>query len=141
MEIALADLKNNGLHNSEILVLPLDNRASSLQLVDSIEHTDRESLIDLPAIFGMILMLLGSIYGFVLKWGPIIWALIGLIIGIIVGLAIKFSYLRIRRKRNVNKNPEQSEIIVIVNCPNYKEEKIKKIMWDNSALGMTIFEK
>jgi hypothetical protein len=78
----LAEIQNSGLDKSKILVLPLDSRASSLQLFDSKNKTDRESLFDISAILGMILMLLGSVYGFIFKWEPIIWALIGLIIGI-----------------------------------------------------------
>jgi hypothetical protein len=141
IEIALADLKNIGLNNSEILALPLDNRASNLKLVDSKKQSDRESVFDIAAILGMVLMLLGCIYGFVLKWGPIIWALIGLVIGIIIGLAIKFSFVKRNRKRNVDKNDETSEIVLIVNCSNYQGDKVKKILWDNGALGMTTFEK
>lgn len=141
IEIALADLKNNGLNNSELLALPLDNRSDNLKLVDSKNQSDRESLFDIGAILGMVLMLLGCIYGFVLKWGPVIWALIGLVIGILIGLAIKLIYVNRNRKRNVDKNGEQSEIVLIVNCPNFQEDKVKKILWDNDALGMTTFEK
>lgn len=141
IEIALADLQNNGLKNSEILALPLDNRASSLNLVDSKIQSDREGLFDIAAILGMILMLFGCIYGFALKWGPIIWALIGLVVGIIIGLSIKFLYIKRNQKRNVHKKGEQSEIVLIVNCPNFQEDKVKKILWDNDALGLTTFEK
>ena len=44
----------------------------------------------LVACLGMVLMLLGSIYGFVLYWGPIIWGLIGLISGSLIGIAIDY---------------------------------------------------
>lgn len=143
LEIALAEIKINHFNNGDILALPLDNRASALGLFDTKNDSDRESLFDIAAILGTILMLLGCIYGFVFKWGPIIWALIGLVIGIIIGLAIKISYIKRKQKqkRNIDKSSEQSEIVLIINCPNYQEDKVKKILWDHDALGMTTYEK
>jgi hypothetical protein len=143
IEIALADLESNGLDKSNILVLPLDNRVESPQLFDTKNQTDRESMIDIAAILGMVLMLLGAIYGFVLKWGPIIWGLIGLIIGGIIGYFIKYFYLKQKnkRKQNTGENIEQSEIIMIINSLPYQEDKVKQILWNNSALGMAFYDK
>jgi hypothetical protein len=41
----------------------------------------------------------------------------------------------------VDKSGEQSEIVLMVNCHNYQMDKVKKILWDNDALGITTFEK
>lgn len=139
IEIALADLKNSGLNKRNILALPLDNRSGTFNIIDQKNHSDRESFFDLAAILGMIFMLLGAIYGFVLKWGPIIWALIGLILGLIVGLGIKYLNLKKKHKGEEGKKSQQSEIVLIVNCAEYQVEKVKQILWDNNALGLTTF--
>lgn len=139
IEIALAELNNMGLNKSHVLVLPLDKKEIASKTFDSIEMSDRESLIDIAAILGMIFMLLGAIYGFVLTWGPILWALIGLITGIILGFLIKFSYLKNKQKKRQNRNYHQTEIIVIIHCEDYQVDKARGILWDNRALGLTTY--
>jgi hypothetical protein len=139
IEIAVADIANMGLNKSNILVLPLDNRASLPHTFDTKYHSDRESLIDIAAILGMIFMLLGAIYGFVLEWGPILWGLIGLVFGIIIGFSIKYFHIKSKQTTNQKTIINQTEIVLIVNCENYQEDKIKNILWQNYAIGLTTF--
>lgn len=51
-------------------------------VMDTIHRADGISLFDGAEVSGAILMTLGVVYGFVLKWGPIIWGLIGLLAGV-----------------------------------------------------------
>lgn len=59
-------------------------------------------------------MLLGSIYGFIFVWGPIIWALIGLIMEHSLESLIS-SYLK--GKNGLKRNPV--DVVMIVECQSY----------------------
>ncbi|WP_442598741.1 hypothetical protein [Neobacillus sp. D3-1R] len=139
IEMALADLSLMGLSKSNVLVLPLDKRLGISKTFDSSELTDRETLFDIAAILGMIFMLLGSIYGFVLKWGPIIWGLIGLVTGISIGFLIKFLYIKRKQSNRSQKLPNAPDIIVIIHCEEYQVDRAKDVLWENNALGLTTY--
>jgi len=139
IEIAIADIENIGLENNKILVLPLDKRNDKTKIFDNIYEANGESYVDLAAILGMIFMLLGAIYGFILKWGPILWALIGLVVGFLLGFLIRFFY---NKKKNQTKKQVESktEIIIIVHCEDYQEEKVKEILWGHIAFGVATYK-
>ncbi|MEQ8176116.1 MAG: hypothetical protein ABRQ26_13740 [Syntrophomonadaceae bacterium] len=81
LELAITDLEKRGIAREHILAVPLDKRMEERKLFDTIHRADGMSLFDGAAVSGAIFMELGVIYGFVLKWGPIVWALIGLVGG------------------------------------------------------------
>lgn len=140
LETAVAELENFGVNKKDILVLPLDKRAENTKIFDSLYNSDGKSLIDFAAILGTVFMLLGGIYGFVLTWGPIIWALIGLISGSLIGFIIDFSYT-MKKQKSYLKITNLAEVIIMVKCEEYQVDKIKKMFWDQFALGMTTFTK
>jgi hypothetical protein len=75
--------------------------------------------------------LFGAIYGFLLSWGPIIWALIGTTAGFCIGLIIKVVSTR-KQKRKNTKNP--AEVVLIISCKDTQLEFINNVLWDNGAL-------
>lgn len=79
-------------------------------------------------------MLLGAIYGYVLKWGPIIWGIIGAVSGLLLGFLIKL--LLVKKSKGGAKNI-RSEIVLMIRCEEQQWETIEKIIWENNALGMT----
>jgi len=89
LELAITAIEVKGIAKDKILAVPMDKRGEERKLFDTLHSSDGLSLFDLPAILGTIFMLFGSIYGFVLKWGPIWWGLIGLATGALLGLIIK----------------------------------------------------
>ncbi|MFD1738198.1 hypothetical protein ACFSCX_16850 [Bacillus salitolerans] len=134
IELAVSSLEQIGIPKERIFAAPLDKRTEPRRVFDSIYQADGYSLFDLGAILGTCLMLLGSIYGYVLAWGPIIWGIIGAVSGILLGILIKLLLL------NKNKGSTRkitSEIVLMIRCEDYQKEKVEHTLWDHLALGLT----
>jgi hypothetical protein len=91
-----------------------------------------KSQFDLPMMLAVVLSLLGCIYGFVLSWGPIIWGVIGAFIGFGSGLLIKFLMFKKQKYKQ-----KESEVFILTSCDETKTEHVKKLFWDNGALGVS----
>jgi len=96
-------------------------------------HQEGASKYELSFILAAIFMLLGSIYGFILAWGPIIWAAIGLAVGAILGLVTPYFL----KKADWYQKKGQTEVILIVECENQQSEVVEQILWQHKALGLT----
>lgn len=127
LELAISDLLHIGLKEDEILAVPLQLMSGNDGVVNKV--------IDSAAVSGTALMVLGVIYGFVLRWGPVIWGLIGLLIGAAAGafLALARSRLHYDRKRPKRMT---AEVVLMVNCRDDKVRESEQILWANKALGV-----
>ena len=134
IELAISALEQQGISKDKIFAAPLDKRTEPRKIFDTIHHADGFSLFDLGAILGTCLMLLGSIYGYVLEWGPIIWGIIGAVVGIVLGILIKVWLVK---KNNTGSNKITSEIVLMIRCEEHQWDKVEKILWENTALGIT----
>src|SRR4051794_23187426 len=134
IELAISALEQKEISKEKILAAPLDKRTEPRQLFDTIHRADGFSLFDVAAILGTCLMLLGTIYGYVLKWGPIIWGIIGAVTGLALGLIIKL--LMVKKNKRGGKNIT-SEIVLMIRCEDHQWETVEKILWDHTALGIT----
>jgi hypothetical protein len=134
LELAISALELKGLHKENILAVPLDKRTEPRQLFDTIHRADGFSLLDASAILGTVFMLLGSIYGFEWKWGPILWGIIGAVFGSLLGIILKFIVIK---NRNYGKRNITSEVVMMIICEEHQWETIEKILWDNMALGIS----
>jgi hypothetical protein len=144
LELAITDLEKRGIAREHILAVPLDKRVEERMVLDTIHRADGISLFDGAAVLGAIFMELGVIYGFVLEWGPITWALIGLLGGAILGFLLDYFYGRIRdhKKEKATRNrvkageSNNTEVILTVFCENSQYEMVEKVLWDNMAFGV-----
>lgn len=136
LELAITAVQMKGIPKENILAAPLDKRGEERKLFDSMHYSDGLSLIDFAMIFGTILMLLGTIYGFLWAWGPIWWGLIGLFLGVGLGIGIKLMMTK-RNTANRLKAQKASEVFLIFECEKQEAEMIKNILWGNHALGVT----
>ncbi|WML44053.1 hypothetical protein [Neobacillus sp. PS3-40] len=134
IELVISSLEENGIAKEKIFAVPLDKRTEPRQLFDTIHYADGFSMFDLAAILGTCFMLLGSIYGYVLKWGPIIWGIIGAVSGLLIGFLIKL--LLIKRDKNGTKKIT-AEVVIMIRCDDYHLEKAEKILWEHFALGIS----
>lgn len=134
IELAISELEQNDFSNKEILAAPLNKRPEQRKLFDTIHSADGLSLFDGAAILGTCFMLLGAIYGYVLKWGPILWGIIGAVSGLLLGFLIKMILVK---KNNNNPKKITSEIILMVRCEEHEWKTVEKILWENQALGLT----
>lgn len=133
IELAISSLEQKGIPKEQIFAVSLDKRTEPRQLFDTIHRADGFSMFDTAAILGTCLMLLGAIYGYVLKWGPIIWGIIGAVTGLLVGFLIKF--WMVKKGRGGNKQIT-SEIVLMIRCEDHQWEAIEKILWEHTALGI-----
>ena len=131
IETAVTELQMKGIPKADILAVPLDKKDDKRQLLDSIHDSDRVSTLDIPIILAATFALLGMIYGFLLTWGPILWALIGTAVGFGVGLLIK----RLTVYRKSNKEKRDTSVVLIVACPDTQADMIRDVLWANGALG------
>jgi len=135
LEIALTSIQMKGVKKENIFVVPLDKANEKINLFDSIHHSDSVSVVDLASVLGAIFMLFGSIYGFVLKWGPVWWGSIGLFTGFSVGFIIKFILLK--KNSNGKKSKKEPEAIIIIECKETLVEMVKDTLWSNHALSVS----
>lgn len=132
IEMAISALEQKGIAKEKIFAAPLDKQKEPRQLFDTLHRADGVSLFDAGAILGTCLMLLGAIYGYILKWGPIIWGIIGAVSGLLIGILIKLWLV----KKNGNKKIS-SEIVLMIRCEEYQWDSVQQMLWENLALGVT----
>jgi hypothetical protein len=132
--MAISSLEQKGIPKEKIFAAPLDKRKEPRQLFDTIHRADGISLFDAGALLGTCFMLLGAIYGYVLKWGPIIWGIIGALSGLAIGILIK---LWLVKKNNKGTKKISSEIVLMIRCEEYQWDSVEQMLWDNLALGVT----
>jgi hypothetical protein len=131
LELAVTDLEQKGIEQSKICAIPLNTMRKERQLFDNIHRSDGESMFDVPTILGTVFMVFGVLWGFMWKWGPIIWGLFGLFIGFAVGFAWKY-FLYIRNKGNIIK-AKVTEVVVIVDC---KLDEVETVLFNHLAIGI-----
>lgn len=134
LEKAITAIQMKGIVKENILAVPMDKRGEEQKLFDSIHYSDGLSLLDLPFILGSFCTLFGGIYGFILKWGPIIWGLIGLAAGFGIGIAIKLIVTKKFSQQRTNK--KVSEVVLIIECKEHQMETVKDILWAHKAFGV-----
>jgi len=134
LEMAITSVERLGISKDKITALPLDKRTVPRKVFDSIHTADGYSMMDLAAILGTCLMLLGAIYGFELQWGPILWGIIGALSGISLGFAIK---LLILRRGKFGLKGITSEVVLMIQCEDALLEKVEEVLWDHTALGVS----
>ncbi|MDH7479874.1 MAG: hypothetical protein QHH02_07680 [Syntrophomonadaceae bacterium] len=141
LELAITDLEKRGIQRKNIGAVPLDIKKEPPRLLDTLHRADGISLFDGAVILGTVFMILGAIYGFVLRWGPIIWGLIGLFAGAALGFALDSLLGRVqhrnRAKRAAGRSPE---VVLIIRCQQREYEMVERVLWDNQALGVGIFK-
>lgn len=132
IEKAVTELQMKGIPKKNILAVPLDKRNEVKRVFDSIHYSDSYSTLDIPMILAAVFALLGAIYGFLLSWGPIIWALIGTIFGFGMGILIKLIKTKSQKKKD---NSTSAEVVLIISCSDTQLEWVNNILWDNGAMG------
>lgn len=138
LEIVINRLLQDGISKEQILALPLEPVKSKDYNNDWLTvHKDGFSKVDGVFISATVFMLLGCIYGFIWKLGPIIWGLIGLLVGGVIGLLAELIWSKIP----LNKfNSPQSEVVLIIDCDPSAIQTIEKMLVAHQALGIAKFQ-
>ena len=133
IETALTSIEMKGIPKANILAVPLDTRAPSPALFDRLHSSDSRSMLDMPVILAALFALFGLIYGFLLTWGPVLWALIGTGFGFGLGFVIKLFTVKHSEKKHTNKLPA---VVVMVCCRDDQLQMVQDTMWAHAALGV-----
>ncbi|MDE5413528.1 hypothetical protein [Alkalihalobacterium chitinilyticum] len=137
LEIAIANLEQNGISKDRILAVPFDKRREDRKLFDSIHRSDGVSLFDVSAALGTAFSVLGASFGFVLYWGPIIWGLIGFAVGAFLGFIIDYFFTKRHSKNRKEIKSPVTEVVLIVECESAQSHLVEDILWTNLALGVS----
>lgn len=136
LELAINDLELSGVPKESIFAVPLVPKLGQTEIFDTIHRSDGISLMDAPALLGTFISVIGAIYGFVLKWGPIIWGLIGLVLGMTLGFCLELILNKRKLKRKKLKNKDVTEVVLMINCEEHQAETIGKILYHRNASGV-----
>jgi len=134
LEAAISALQMGGIPKEDILAVPLDKQKEGRLLFDRTHSSDGLSMIDFPIILAALFSLFGIIYGFVLHWGPIVWALIGTSFGFVLGVAIKLFTTRMRAGKL---RAELPDVVLLIACGDAQLDMVQNTLWENGALGVS----
>jgi uncharacterized protein YneF (UPF0154 family) len=133
LELAITDLEQKGIEKNMICAIPLNKMAKERRLFDTLHQADGQSMFDLPTILATVFMTLGVMWGFMWKWGPIIWGLLSFVAGIGLGLVIKY----ILYKNSLQKNSRyNTEVVLIVNCKPDEVKIVETVLFNHLAIGI-----
>lgn len=126
LEEALVVLEHNGISRNHILVVPMDTDSTppSQYIGKSRDRLYKGTEVGMACATAS--SVIGISIGFVLTWGPIIWALIFALIG----FAIAFGIFMLTNKDNHRHLPKKlPEITVIVQCLEDQSILVMETMW------------
>lgn len=126
LELAITAIQMKGIKKENIMAISLDKKEEQERLFDSIHSSDGLSLFDLPAILAVIGGIFGGIYGFVLKWGPLLWGLAAIALSFTLGLFIKL--MIVRKYSNRQNDRRGTEVVIIIECMENQLEMVKNIL-------------
>lgn len=134
LELVITAIEQKGISKNKMMAVPLEKRKQARAMYDSLHRADGVSMIDLAAILGTCFMLLGTVYGFVLAWGPIIWGIIGAVSGISVGYTAKWIWLK---RQQYQTKPVSAETVLIIHCDEKEGDMLERLLWEHLALGVS----
>lgn len=135
LELAITAIQMKGIKKENIMAVPIDKKGEQAALFDSMHSSDGLSLFDMPVILATVFAIFGGIYGFVLKWGPLIWGLIGIAIGFLLGIFIKI--IVTKKYNHRQKDKRGVEVVLIIECLENQLEMVKDTLWEHNALGVS----
>ncbi|QPC46151.1 hypothetical protein [Mangrovibacillus cuniculi] len=139
VEIFVNELLEMEVPRDNILIVPLEVTSNDIGLLDTMYQSDGKSLMDVAGVLGTVFMLIGTIYGYVLRIGPVLSGLVGLVVGIISGIIIDYFWTRRKNKVTI-KRKEYADIVVTVFCKRNDKRAIMSVCGKNGALAIGIYE-
>lgn len=135
VEMAIHDIETIGVATNNIVAMPFENIESQAFIIDSIHRSDGRSVLDGAIVSGTIFMLLGTIYGFIWYWGPVIWGLLGLVGGFFFGLIIELAFQKKKLKLFAGR---KNEVFMQITCNTSLTQHLIKVLKARKANGYLI---
>lgn len=133
LELAITDLLQKGIETHRICAIPLNKMVKERKLIDTLHKADGQTMFELPTILATVFMTLGTIYGFVWHWGPIIWGLLGFLGGMGLGWMIKYVLYKNSLQKKCCCN---TEVVLIVHCKDDELETVETVLFNHLAIGI-----
>lgn len=132
VELVLHELEKHHIRKEDIFVSSLNKKGLEKKYMDPF-NADGFNMFFVASV-SMILMLLGTIYGFVLYLGPILWGLIGLITGICITIPIDYLYKRWKNKEE--RKQSKAELIIVIHCEESKVAVLESLLYQYHTIGL-----
>lgn len=134
LEQALAVIEQSGIHSSHILAVPMDASPDHSFSFSSEASEQAHRAFGVGMACATACGVLGTAYGFVLAWGPLIWGLAAAIGGFGVGYGIYRRYFAPRSQERRLKASILPEVTLIIRCNPVKSFEVCKLLWQYHAL-------
>jgi hypothetical protein len=139
LELALTQLEQIGITKDNLYAVPLNVFPEETRLFDTIHHADGVSLLDTSLAWATALTVVGTSYGFILRWGPIVWGFIGAVTGLLIGYILDLIVHKKRRSKTKNATVEPN-VFILVHCDRHMTDKVKAILREHHAINYGVIE-
>ncbi len=129
VELAITALEKAGTPRDHILAAAVKKELPGGKFFDTMYVYNAKGQFDLPMILGA---LMGCVYGFALRWGPVIWGTIGGIAGFAAGLLVKLAVFKKNRQTR-----HTGEVVIVVACEPERADEVVRLLRENGALGVS----
>jgi len=132
LELAILSLEQDGIERGSIAAVPMELVTERPPISEAIHRMDGSKFFDIGAVMSTVFSVLGASIGFRLRWGPIIWGLIGVAAGVVAALVL-------RRLAGGNASRPQggsrpvSEVVLIVRCDESETKRVIETLKKFSA--------
>ncbi|MCD1258969.1 hypothetical protein B5M42_008975 [Paenibacillus athensensis] len=134
LELAIMQLREAGIAESDMTAIALEPVAPSVRLFDTIHRSDGQSLLDLSAVLATVGAVVAACLGFRLAAGPILSGLAGLAAGALAGFILDLLVTRSRKQRKANS--PRFDVVLVVRCPAGAAATIRSILQTCRASGI-----
>ncbi|MDF2963605.1 MAG: hypothetical protein K0S39_5340 [Paenibacillus sp.] len=134
LEQALSVLAENGIHETQILAVPMDSHPNKSFAFASEASEQVHRAFEVGMACATACSVLGTSYGFILEWGPLIWGLTSALGGFGLGYGIYRYFFEPRNQKKRLKASRLPEVTVIIRCAANKYSEICKVLWRYQAL-------
>ncbi|HZG15299.1 MAG TPA: hypothetical protein VE710_09785 [Candidatus Bathyarchaeia archaeon] len=132
LEQALSVIENSGVPRDHIMVIAMDAKPDAPFQLMTKSHDPYSKAVEVGFATATATTVIGTSFGFILAWGPILCGLIAAIIGFVLGFGV---YSMVEKKRSSPKLSQKlPEITVIIQCAEEQSHHIREIMWSYRAL-------
>ncbi|MBB6693786.1 hypothetical protein H7B90_20520 [Cohnella xylanilytica] len=132
LELAILSLEQDGIERGSIAAVPMEPVTERPPIPEAIHRMDGSKFFDIGALLSTVFSVLGASIGFRLRWGPIIWG----IIGVAAGVAAAFVLWRLaggKSSRPGGGSRPVSEVVLIVRCDESEAKRVIGILKKFSA--------
>ncbi|MBD3922530.1 hypothetical protein H8B09_27505 [Paenibacillus sp. PR3] len=135
LEMAILALERDGIDRKHIAAVPMESTAAKRNLLHIVHRGGGNGAFDAAAVIGTICSVLGASFGFDLKWGPILWGLIGLAIGATIGYILNKAFAN-RGNQATPSSSVKASVVLIVRCEASEWRAVNEILRQFSAISI-----